>query len=71
MVSQILSHNLLVRLHNGPWAPAAERHGHAEKRNEQMAALREKDEGRGTEYSDRKALAPGEAAHRLTAAQEG
>lgn len=61
----------LVTLHNGPWAPAAERHVYAEKRNEQMAALRERVEGRGTEDSDRKALAPGEAAHQLTAAQEG
>lgn len=70
-VSLALSCNLLIRSHNGLWAAAVERHGHAEKRNEQMAALRERDEGWGTEDTDRKALAPGEAAHQLTKAQEG
>lgn len=45
--------------------------GTQKKRNEQMAALRERDEMRGADDSDRKALAPGEAAHRHTAAQEG
>lgn len=71
--SQALSSTLLVTLHNGPWAPAAKKTWarHAKKRNEQMAALRERDEMRGAEDSDRKALAPGEAAHRHTAAQEG
>lgn len=66
-----MSFNLLIRSHNGLWAAAVERLGHAEKRNEQMAALRERDEGWGTEDSDRMALAPRVAAHQLTKAQEG